>query len=62
MVLSILFLLVAILCGLAVVRELRRKNFFAFGFAAVSFAVFGWFSVMTIISLITTGTGAPIAH
>ncbi|WP_017726972.1 DUF2759 domain-containing protein [Halalkalibacterium ligniniphilum] len=60
MFLSITLLLVAALSGLAVVRELRKKNFFAVGFAAISFLVFGWFSVMTIISIITTGQGAPV--
>ncbi|WP_100404784.1 DUF2759 domain-containing protein [Bacillus solitudinis] len=62
MFLSITLLLVAILCGFAVIRELRRKNFVAVGFAALSFIVFGWFSVMTIFSIITTGTGAPVGH
>ncbi|WP_088104700.1 DUF2759 domain-containing protein [Halalkalibacter urbisdiaboli] len=62
MFLSIVFLLIAILCAFAVIRELRRKNFFAVGFAALTFIVFGWFSVMTIFSIITTGTGAPTGH
>ncbi|KMJ55964.1 DUF2759 domain-containing protein [Alkalihalophilus sp. As8PL] len=55
MFLAITFLLVAILSALGIVREMRRKNFFAVGFAALSLAVFGWFSVMTIISIVTGG-------
>jgi hypothetical protein len=62
MYLSIILLIVAIFCAFAVFRELRRKNFFAVGFAALSFVVFGWFSIMTIYSIITTGTGAPVGH
>ncbi|RKD72978.1 MULTISPECIES: DUF2759 domain-containing protein [Sinobaca] len=53
MAIGITLLIVAILCALAVVREIKRRNFFAVGFAGVAFLVFGWFSVMTIIS------GAP---
>jgi hypothetical protein len=55
MFLAITFLLVAILSALGIVREMRRKNFFAVGFAALSLAVFGWFSVMTIISIVAGG-------
>lgn len=59
MALAILLLLVAIFCAIAVVRELRNKNFFAVIFAGLSLVVFGWFSIMTIFSILTTGTGAP---
>lgn len=52
MVLAILFLLVAVLCVVAVLREFKAKNFFALGFAGISALVFGWFSVMTIFSSI----------
>lgn len=48
MVLAILFLFVAILCALAVFRELKAKNLFALAFAGISTLVFGWFSIMTI--------------
>ncbi len=51
---GIIMLLVAILCGLAVFREVRRKNFFGAAYAFLAFAVFGWFSVMTIYSLLTS--------
>ncbi|WP_369793208.1 DUF2759 domain-containing protein [Halobacillus sp. BBL2006] len=47
---AILLLIVAILCVLAVFREIKSKNFFAVLFAAVSALMFGWFSVMTIYS------------
>ncbi|MGI8316149.1 DUF2759 family protein [Halobacillus mangrovi] len=50
MVTAILLLLVAILCVLAVFREMKSKNFFAVLFAAVSALMFGWFSIMTIYS------------
>lgn len=59
MVLAILFLLVAILCAIAIVREMKRKNFLAVVFASVSFLVFGFFSIATIISIIFIGDGAP---
>lgn len=50
MVLAILFLLIAILCVLAVFREFKAKNLFSLAFAGISSLVFGWFSVMTIIA------------
>jgi uncharacterized membrane protein len=62
MILSIILLVVALLSAVAIIREIKRKNFFAVGFAGISFVVFGWFSIATIISIITTGTGAPVAH
>ncbi|WP_078552889.1 DUF2759 domain-containing protein [Bacillus alkalicellulosilyticus] len=57
MFLAINLLLVAIFSAFGLVRELKNKNFFAVGFAGLSLAVFGWFSVMTIFSILTTGTG-----
>ncbi|MDT8863037.1 DUF2759 domain-containing protein [Alkalihalobacillus sp. MEB130] len=62
MIFSIIMLITSLLCAVAIVRELRRKNFFAVGFAGISFVVFGWFAVATIISIVTTGGGAPVAH
>ncbi|KHF38076.1 DUF2759 domain-containing protein [Halalkalibacter okhensis] len=62
MIFSIIMLITALLCAVAIVREVRRKNFFAVGFAGITFVVFGWFAVATIISIITTGGGAPTAH
>ncbi|QTM99822.1 DUF2759 family protein [Sediminibacillus dalangtanensis] len=48
MVLAILLLIVAILCAVAVLRELKAKNMFAVLFAGLSTLVFGWFSIMTV--------------
>lgn len=53
MVLGIITLLVAILSGLGILSEFKRKNLFGAAFAFLSFAVFGWFSVMTIFSILT---------
>ncbi|MCA1009674.1 DUF2759 domain-containing protein [Halobacillus halophilus] len=50
MVTAILLLIVAVLCVIAVFRELKTKNFFAVLFAGASALMFGWFSVMTIYS------------
>jgi uncharacterized membrane protein len=57
MVLGIVTLLVAILSGFGILREFKRKNLFGAAFAFVSFAVFGWFSINTIFSILT-GSGA----
>ncbi|RSL30949.1 DUF2759 domain-containing protein [Salibacterium salarium] len=54
MALGITLLFVAILCGMATIREIKRRNFFAVGFAGISLLVFGWFSIMTIFV-----SGAP---
>ncbi|MFB4164573.1 DUF2759 domain-containing protein [Alteribacillus sp. JSM 102045] len=54
MALGVMMLVVAILCGIATIREIKRRNFFAVGFAGISFLVFGWFSIMTIFI-----SGAP---
>ncbi|QDP40603.1 DUF2759 domain-containing protein [Radiobacillus deserti] len=48
MVLAIMLLVVAILCAIAVFRELKSKNLFAVAFAGASMLAFGWFSIMTI--------------
>jgi uncharacterized membrane protein len=62
-VLLIIFALVTLVCLVAVFRELKRKNIFAVGFAGLSALVFGWFTIMTIYSLITgAGPGIPGAH
>ncbi|SDH50204.1 Protein of unknown function [Alteribacillus persepolensis] len=54
MAFGIMMLFVAILCAIAVIREVKERNFLAVGFAGISFLVFGWFSVMTIFV-----SGAP---
>lgn len=62
MVTAIIFLAIALVCAAGIVREVRRKNFFAVGFAGITFVVFGWFSIATIIAIVTTGGGAPVSH
>lgn len=55
MVFGIITLLITILSGFGIIREFGRKNIFGAGFAFLSFAIFGWFSVMTIFSILTDG-------
>lgn len=57
MFIAIVFILVALLCAFAVVRELRNKNLLAVAFSGVSLLVFGWFGIMTLIS-----GGWPTGH
>ncbi|RFU61899.1 DUF2759 domain-containing protein [Bacillus sp. V59.32b] len=57
MQLMIIFGLVTIMAMLAVVKTFKSKNFLGLFFAAGSAAVFGWFTVMTIIE-----SGYPVAH
>ncbi|WP_085991906.1 DUF2759 family protein [Oceanobacillus senegalensis] len=52
-VLGIVFLLVAILAVVSVVRQLKYKNIFALLFSAATAVVFGFFSIATIISEIS---------
>lgn len=59
MFIAITFLLVAILSAVAIFREVRRRNLFAVAFAGLSFLVFGFFSVATIVSIVLYGDGAP---
>lgn len=56
--LAINMILVAIFCAFGLIRELKRQNFFAVGFAGISLAVFGWFGVMTLYSVISGGHAA----
>lgn len=48
--LMIIFSLVTILALFAMVSAFKNKNFLGLFFAAGSTAVFGWFTVMTLIS------------
>ncbi|KMJ60104.1 membrane protein [Bacillus sp. LL01] len=57
MPLVIIFGLVTILCVLGLVRSLKEKNFLGVLFAFGTVAVFGWFTVMTLIR-----SGFPVAH
>ncbi|WP_138415799.1 DUF2759 domain-containing protein [Aquibacillus sediminis] len=50
MTLAIILLFVALLSGIAVIRELKSQNFFGVAFAGISTLAFGWFSVMTIFT------------
>ncbi|GAB3052049.1 DUF2759 family protein [Virgibacillus ainsalahensis] len=52
-VLAILFLLVALLAVVSVIRQMKYKNLFALGFSALTAAAFGFFSIATIISEIS---------
>ena len=52
MVTGIITLLVAILSLFGMLREFKRKNLFGAAFGFLSLAVFGWFSVMTITSIL----------
>ncbi|GEN87399.1 DUF2759 family protein [Oceanobacillus sp. FSL W8-0428] len=49
-VLGILFLLVALLAVVSVIRQLKFKNILALLFSALTAVVFGFFSIATIIS------------
>ncbi|WP_059103255.1 DUF2759 family protein [Shouchella shacheensis] len=60
MFLAILFLLVAIFSAVGAYTSFKGKNFFAVGFSLISVAVFGFFSIATLYSLIVHGTGAPL--
>ncbi|HLS08035.1 DUF2759 family protein [Lentibacillus sp.] len=50
MVLAIIFLLVALLAVVSVVRQIKFKNLFALGFSAIAVLVFGFFSIATIVT------------
>ncbi|CDQ39664.1 MULTISPECIES: DUF2759 family protein [Virgibacillus] len=52
-VLAILFLAVALLAIISVIRQLKYKNIFALGFSAITALAFGFFAIATIISEIT---------
>lgn len=53
MVLSILLLIVALLCVMSVLRQVKIKNYFALAFSAVAALSFGFFSIATIICELT---------
>ena len=60
MIFGIITLLVAIFAAIGLFQQLKTKNFFAVGFAALTVAVFGWFAVRTLFSIIFTGSGGTI--
>ncbi len=49
-VLGIIFLLVALLAVVSVIRQLKIKNYFALVYSIVTALAFGFFSIATIIS------------
>jgi hypothetical protein len=53
----IIFALVAILAAFSSLSALKNKNILGSIFGILSFCVFGWFSVMTIIN-----SGFPAGH
>ncbi|CAM3799828.1 DUF2759 domain-containing protein [Alkalicoccus chagannorensis] len=61
MFLGLITLGVTILSLFGLIKEAKRKNFFGAGFAFVSVAVFGWFSIRTIIGVIFTDGGGVVA-
>jgi hypothetical protein len=58
----IIFVFVTILCAIATFRSMKQKNVLALGFAGLSFLVFGMFTAMTIVSILTRGGGIPGGH
>ncbi|MFE8702482.1 DUF2759 domain-containing protein [Cytobacillus sp. FJAT-54145] len=55
--LVIIFALVTILAGYGTFTSLKNKNLLGIVFAGGTFAIFGWFTVMTVLN-----HGYPIAH
>ncbi|WP_081792096.1 DUF2759 family protein [Caldalkalibacillus mannanilyticus] len=45
---------ITLLCLYGLIRTLSVKNFFGAGFSLISLAVFGWFTVMSLIEAFTT--------
>jgi len=56
-VLGIIFLLVALLAVVSIIRQLKIKNYLALGFSAVAALTFGFFSIMTIICQLAPSAG-----
>ncbi|CEI84140.1 hypothetical protein J18TS1_40420 [Oceanobacillus oncorhynchi subsp. incaldanensis] len=52
-ILGVIFLAVALLAVVSVIRQLKYKNILALLFSALTAVVFGFFSIATIISEIT---------
>lgn len=51
-VLGIIFLVVAIVAIVSVIRQLKYRNFLALGFSVLTALAFGFFSIRTIISVL----------
>ncbi|UJL44845.1 DUF2759 family protein [Virgibacillus sp. NKC19-16] len=52
-ILAILFLFVALLSVVSIIRQLKYKNMLALGFSVITTLAFGFFSIATIISEIS---------
>lgn len=55
MVTGIIFLVIALFAVAGCIRSLKSRNFFGGGYAFITLAVFGWFSVMTIYAAVWGG-------
>lgn len=53
MVLGILLFFITILCVVSIFRQIKFRNYFAVAFSAISALSFGFFSIATIIKLVT---------
>lgn len=53
MVLAIIFLVVALLSVVSLLRQLKIKNYLAIAFSAIAALSFGFFSIATIICSLT---------
>ncbi|EIT84482.1 alkaliphily-like protein [Fictibacillus macauensis ZFHKF-1] len=53
--LGIIFAVITIFAALGLIRSLKAKNLLSTGFSFLTFAVFGWFSVLTLIDAFTGG-------
>ncbi|AKS38906.1 membrane protein [Anoxybacillus gonensis] len=56
-ILVVIFTLVTLLAAYGVIRSLREKNFLGVLLGIGTVAVFGWFTIMTVIH-----HGYPVAH
>ncbi|MEI3611710.1 DUF2759 family protein [Pseudogracilibacillus sp. SO30301A] len=59
MILAIILLIVALLCVVSVLRQVKFKNYFALAFSAVAALSFGFFSIMTIVCTLTDAGICP---
>lgn len=60
MVIGVIFLIIAILCLIAIFRAIKTRNFFGAVYSLIAFLVLGWFSVMTLYDIIFQGGGVPV--
>ncbi|MEJ8776527.1 DUF2759 family protein [Pseudogracilibacillus sp. ICA-222130] len=59
MVLAIIFLVVALLSAVSLIRQFKIKNYLAIVFSALATLCFGYFSVMEIICRLTDAGICP---